>query len=78
MSVTMLPDDKLGGLFKAVVEYTQTGITPDFIKNCDDVGIQMIFENFCIADDENFKKFKLRCIQNSKNRTGQKDPIGDD
>lgn len=71
----MLPNEDLGMLLKCAVGYMETGRVPEEITNSDNLAIKLLFENFRVADDVNFKKFIARCETNKKNRNAYRDDM---
>lgn len=67
LSVAMLPNEQLGALIKCVIGYCETGRTPDEIEKAD-IGSKLMFQNFKVAEDANFKKFVNQCRVNQINQ----------
>ncbi len=77
LSATMLPEKDLGKLIKCVTGYLETGERPKELEDCNNLAVRLCFENFVVADDQNFKKFIARCETNKKNRNAQKESLND-
>ena len=73
LSAAMLSEKELGILIKCIVGYMETGEKPKEVEQCNNIGIRLMFENFTISDDANFKKFIAQCERNKKNRNSHKD-----
>lgn len=78
LSINMMDSQTLGDFMHAVIEYLETGQTPEYITESKDCGVRMMFENFKVADDISFKKFKIQCEVNRKNRNAVKDKVEDE
>ena len=65
--VMNLPDDKKGELLELCYRYTQTGVIPEEL-NTNDLAIKMCFDNFRVAEDQNWKEWQQSCRQRRINR----------
>lgn len=65
--VMNLPHEKIGELLELCYRYTQTGVIPEDL-NTNDLAIKMCFDNFRVAEDQNWKEWQQSCRQRRINR----------
>lgn len=69
LSISKMDNATLGAFLKCCIGFCETGVTPTWIKDHEDnLAISMMFENFKVAEEENYRKWLLRCQRNKENR----------